>query len=64
MVKLVAFIEDHCFPARDWAEKLIEARVGPWATDFCRNTLRRRSPFRSIAVNRGRGDVVVVCPQE
>jgi hypothetical protein len=27
----VAFIEDHGFPARDGAEKLIEAHVGPWA---------------------------------
>jgi len=28
---IVAFIEDHCFPARHWAEKLIEAHLGPWA---------------------------------
>ena len=28
---IVAFIEDHCFPAQDWAEKLIEAHAGPWA---------------------------------
>jgi Glycosyl transferase family 2 len=29
--EIVAFIEDHCFPARDWAEILIEAHRGPWA---------------------------------
>ncbi|MDH3444636.1 MAG: glycosyltransferase [Deltaproteobacteria bacterium] len=28
---VMAFIEDHCFPARHWAEKLIEAHAGPWA---------------------------------
>ncbi len=28
---IIAFIEDHCFPARNWAEKLIEAHRGPWA---------------------------------
>lgn len=28
---IVAFIEDHCFPARDWAELVIEAHQGPWA---------------------------------
>jgi hypothetical protein len=28
---IVAFIEDHCFPQRTWAEKLIEAHRGPWA---------------------------------
>ena len=29
--EVVAFIEDHCIPARDWAEVLIEAHRGPWA---------------------------------
>jgi Glycosyl transferase family 2 len=28
---IIAFIEDHCFPARNWAERLIEAHEGPWA---------------------------------
>jgi hypothetical protein len=28
---IVAFIEDHCFPARNWAEFVIEAHRGPWA---------------------------------
>jgi len=28
---VVAFIEDHCRPARDWAQALIEAHAGPWA---------------------------------
>jgi hypothetical protein len=28
---VVAFIEDHCYPAPDWAEALIEAHKGPWA---------------------------------
>ena len=28
---VVAFIEDHCFPARDWAEILIDVHRGPWA---------------------------------
>jgi glycosyltransferase involved in cell wall biosynthesis len=28
---VVAFIEDHCFPATDWAEVLIETHRGPWA---------------------------------
>jgi len=28
---IVAFIEDHCFPGRDWAEIVIEAHRGPWA---------------------------------
>jgi hypothetical protein len=28
---IVAFIEDHCFPARTWASILIEAHRGPWA---------------------------------
>jgi len=28
---IMAFIEDHCFPARNWAETLIEAHAGPWA---------------------------------
>lgn len=28
---IVAFIEDHCFPAPDWAERLLEAHEGPWA---------------------------------
>jgi hypothetical protein len=28
---VVAFIEDHCFPAPTWAEELIEAHQGPWA---------------------------------
>jgi hypothetical protein len=28
---VVAFIEDHCFPAPDWAENLIEAHTGSWA---------------------------------
>src|SRR5687767_14659235 len=26
---IVAFIEDHCFPARNWAEFVIEAHRGP-----------------------------------
>ncbi len=28
---IVALAEDHCFPDRDWAQKLIEAHRGPWA---------------------------------
>jgi Glycosyl transferase family 2 len=28
---IVAFIEDHCFPRKTWAERLIEAHEGPWA---------------------------------
>ena len=28
---IVAFIEDHCFPARTWAETLIATHRGPWA---------------------------------
>lgn len=28
---VVAFTEDHCFPAPGWAEALIEAHRGPWA---------------------------------
>jgi hypothetical protein len=28
---VVAFIEDHCYPAPGWAEALIEAHRGPWA---------------------------------
>ncbi len=28
---VVAFIEDHCFPAQDWASRLIDAYQGPWA---------------------------------
>jgi hypothetical protein len=28
---IVAFTEDHCFPARDWAAALIEAHRRPWA---------------------------------
>lgn len=28
---VVAFLEDHCFPARDWAQLLIEIHKGPWA---------------------------------
>jgi hypothetical protein len=28
---VIAFTEDHCFPAADWAEALIEAHRGPWA---------------------------------
>ena len=28
---VVAYTEDHCFPAPDWAERLIEAHRGPWA---------------------------------
>jgi Glycosyl transferase family 2 len=28
---VIGFIEDHCFPATDWAEMLIEAYRGPWA---------------------------------
>jgi hypothetical protein len=28
---VVAFIEDHCFPAEGWAAALIEAHRGPWA---------------------------------
>jgi hypothetical protein len=28
---IVAFLEDHCFPAPDWAEALVEAHRGPWA---------------------------------
>jgi hypothetical protein len=27
---IVAFIEDHCFPARDWAEILVDVHRGPW----------------------------------
>jgi hypothetical protein len=28
---IVAFIEDHCFPAPDWAQHVIDAHRGPWA---------------------------------
>jgi hypothetical protein len=28
---IIAFIEDHCFPVHQWAEKLIETHKGPWA---------------------------------
>lgn len=28
---IIAFLEDHCFPAPNWAETLIEAHTGPWA---------------------------------
>jgi hypothetical protein len=28
---IIAFTEDHCFPAPDWAEALLEAHRGPWA---------------------------------
>ena len=28
---VVAFIEDHCFPTRNWAEVLIQTHQGPWA---------------------------------
>lgn len=28
---IIAYTEDHCFPAPDWAEALIEAHRGPWA---------------------------------
>ncbi len=28
---IVAFVEDHCFPAPDWAEHLLDAHQGPWA---------------------------------
>jgi hypothetical protein len=28
---IVAFTEDHCFPAANWAENLIKAHEGPWA---------------------------------
>lgn len=28
---IVAFIEDHCFPAPDWADHVIDAHRGPWA---------------------------------
>jgi hypothetical protein len=28
---VVAFIEDHCHPMPDWAERLIAAHEGPWA---------------------------------
>jgi len=28
---IVAFTEDHCFPAPEWAAALIEAHRGPWA---------------------------------
>lgn len=28
--EVVAFIEEHCYPAPDWAEFLIEAHEGPW----------------------------------
>ena len=28
---IVAFLEDHCFPASTWAEALIDAHRGPWA---------------------------------
>ena len=27
---IVAFIEDHCYPARDWAAALIDAHQSPW----------------------------------
>ncbi|HYP52918.1 MAG TPA: glycosyltransferase, partial [Pyrinomonadaceae bacterium] len=29
--RVVAFVEDHAFPAPGWAEALIEAHKGPWA---------------------------------
>ncbi len=28
---IIAFIEDHCFPAPTWADALIDAHAGPWA---------------------------------
>ncbi len=28
---IIAYTEDHCFPAPDWAAALIEAHRGPWA---------------------------------
>jgi hypothetical protein len=28
--EVIAFIEDHCFPSREWAEILIHAHRGPW----------------------------------
>jgi GT2 family glycosyltransferase len=28
---VVAFAEDHCYPAPDWAEELLAAHAGPWA---------------------------------
>lgn len=28
---VIAFTEDHCFPAPDWAEALLRAHEGPWA---------------------------------
>ena len=28
---IVAFIEDHCFPAPTWAAALVDAHTGPWA---------------------------------
>jgi hypothetical protein len=28
---VVAFVEDHCVPAPDWAERLLDAHRGPWA---------------------------------
>ena len=29
---VVAYIEDHCLPTPEWAERLIEAHRGPWAS--------------------------------
>jgi hypothetical protein len=29
--EFVSFVEEHCVPALDWAERLIEAHQGPWA---------------------------------
>jgi hypothetical protein len=29
--EVLAFIEDHCFPARNWAELILDAHRGPWA---------------------------------
>jgi len=28
---VVAFIEDHCYPSPEWADRLIQAHTGPWA---------------------------------
>jgi hypothetical protein len=35
---IVAFLEDHCVPQADWAERLVEAHQGPWVAvgySFC-----------------------------
>src|SRR4029078_3308296 len=35
---IIAFLEDHCVPEPDWAERVLEAHKGPWAVvgySFC-----------------------------